>query len=273
MNDDFGDVIHSSIWEEEAADDNEFSAAVCRCRGYDVFGDLLGKASYVEYLFLLFKGERPSSTAADALELLMVALANPGPRDPSVHAAMAAGVGGSTSASVLTAALAVGAGSYGGGREVLLAMEAWQERGMALERWQSGLRSPPAPTRVEVWPEPEHPPGFAPHERRCPAPVLQTLARFAQRLPEGRVAWLAREREALEAAAGQPLAMTGVAAAVLADLGFSPGEGEMLTLLLRLPGAAVHALEQQRLGFRQFPFFALNLENDPGPRGQAKEQT
>ena len=34
--------------------------------------------------------------------------------------------------------------------------------------------------------------------------------------------------------------------------------------VLRLPGAAAHALEQQRQGFRQFPFFALDLQNDPG---------
>lgn len=29
----------------------------------------------------------------------------------------------------------------------------------------------------------------------------------------------------------------------------------MLYLLLRLPGAAVHALEQKRYGFKRFPFF------------------
>jgi citrate synthase len=66
-----------------------------------------------------------------------------------------------------------------------------------------------------------------------------------------------------------PLAMTGVAAAALIDLAFSPEQGEMLYLLSRLPGAAVHALEQQEYGWRRFPFFAngLKLENDPGPVG------
>jgi citrate synthase len=29
----------------------------------------------------------------------------------------------------------------------------------------------------------------------------------------------------------------------------------MLYLLLRLPGAAAHALEQKQLGFKRFPFF------------------
>ena len=39
----------------------------------------------------------------------------------------------------------------------------------------------------------------------------------------------------------------------------------MLLLLLRLPGAAVHALEQKDIGHKNFPFFRVELENDPGP--------
>ena len=49
--------------------------------------------------------------------------------------------------------------------------------------------------------------------------------------------------------------MSGVAAATCRDLGLNAEQGEMLYLLLRLPGAAVHALEQARLGFKRFPFF------------------
>jgi citrate synthase len=58
--------------------------------------------------------------------------------------------------------------------------------------------------------------------------------------------------------------MTGVAAAALLDLGFTPDQGEMLHLLLRLPGAAAHALEQKEQGHKSFPFFALDLQDDPG---------
>ncbi|SDY92707.1 citrate synthase [Collimonas sp. OK242] len=258
-------TIHSSIWQEEAEADNPFVAAACYCRGYDVYGDLLGKISYIEYLYLLFKGERPEPAAIAVLEILAVVLANPGPRDPSVHAAMAAGVGGSTAASVLMAALAVGAGSHGGAREVFLALEAWKNNGTELATWRSRLACPVAPTRLQVWPEPEHPPGFDPYGKRCANPVRQALAHLVEIMPAGCLAWLAQEREALETAAGHPLAMTGVAAAAFADLDFSASEGEMLTLLLRLPGAAAHALEQGKQGFRQFPFFELDLENDPGP--------
>ena len=264
MSDDFGQVIHSTIWQEEAEPYNPFTAQTCYCSGYDVYGDLLGKASYLEYLFLLFKGERPEKSSLAALEILAVALANPGPRDPSVHAAMAAGTSGSTAAATLMAALAVGAGSYGGAREVFLSMQAWEERGLDLAVWCASLQSPKPPSRMQIWPEIEHPAGFDPYSVQCASPVLQTLKKLAEILPSGCVSWLARERAALETAAAHPIAMSGVAAATLIDLHFNANEGEMLSLLLRLPGAAVHALEQKKQGFRQFPFFAVNLDNDPG---------
>ncbi len=265
MSDTFSQVIHSHIWEEQAEPDNPFAAATCHCRGYDVYGDLLGKAGYIEYLYLLFRGERPTKDAAAALNLLAIALANPGPRDPSVHAAMASGVGGSPASASLMAAIAVGAGSYGGAREVLLAMQNWIDCGTDLDKWKTCLSSPPAITPPIIWPTIEHAPGFDPHGVRCSTPVLQTLDHLCAPLPTGRIAWLASHRTQMETATGIPLAMTGVAAAALIDLGFSAAEGEMLTLLLRLPGAAVHALEQWQRGFRQFPFFELDLQNDPGP--------
>ncbi|WP_326860369.1 citryl-CoA lyase [Noviherbaspirillum sp.] len=235
-----------------------------------MYGDVLGKASYLEYFYLLFKGERPDKEALALLNALAVALANPGPRDPSVHAAMAAGVGGSTAASALMAALAAGAGSFGGGREVFLALEAWRERGNDLQAWIAGLSNPAQPTRMQVWPHPEHPPGFEPYGHECARPVIQTLTTLSNISPDGHASWLLRERPALERSAGRPLAMTGAAAAAFMDLRFSAEEGEMLTLLLRLPGAAAHALEQGRQGFRNFPFFSLDIENDP-KGGKAKD--
>jgi citrate synthase len=70
-------------------------------------------------------------------------------------------------------------------------------------------------------------------------------------------------RQQLEEAAGCPLAFSGVAAAALFDLGFAPEQAEMLYLLLRLPGAAVHSLEQEKLGWRKYPFFADGFKLNP----------
>lgn len=59
----------------------------------------------------------------------------------------------------------------------------------------------------------------------------------------------------MEETTGYPIAISGVAAAILNDLKFSEEQAEMLYLLLRLPGAAAHALEQKELDWTKYPFF------------------
>jgi citrate synthase len=255
-------AIRSRIWREEAEPDNPFAIRAAYCRGYDVYGEMLGQARWVEMLYLLFREEAPTAAQADLLEALAVALANPGPRDASVHAAMCGGVCGSTAASSLMAALAVGAGQFAGGHEVFLAMEGWVACGTNLDSWRKrldGLEEIPG----SIWPTPEHPPGFDPYGVSTPTSVKQTLSCLVQYSSGEYLAWLQQNISALETAAGCPLAMSGLAAAALTDSGFTPEQGEMLYLLLRLPGAAAHALEQQSFGYKKFPFGAVELESEP----------
>jgi len=262
MSDTHPNAIHSRIWREEPEPDNPFTTRAAYCRGFDVYGEMLGQARWVEMLFLLFRDEPPTASQADLLEALALALANPGPRDASVHAAMAGGVCGSTAASSLMAALAVGAGQLAGGREVFLAMENWAACGTGLDAWRDRL-----PTRTaspgSIWPVPEHTPGFDPHGTCTSTPVRQTLACLAGLSSGPYLGWLEQNLAALEAAAACPLALSGVAAAAFADLGFTPEQGEMLHLLLRLPGAAAHAVEQRQYGHKKFPFGNIELETDP----------
>lgn len=260
--------VHTRIWLEEPEPHNAFAARTARCHGYDVYGEMLGRARWVDMLYLLFRGEAPTPAQAQLLETLAVALANAGPRDPAVHAAMCAGVGGSVAAASLMAALAVGAGQYTGAREVFLAMQDWAHCGTDLARWRERLASPPA-TPVGVWPAPDHAPGFDPHGTAAATTVTQALQVMASIDAGPSLPWLAAHRRALEACTGLPLAMSGVAAAALHALGMDPDEGEMLMLLLRLPGAAAHALEQRRIGHKRFPFFRLELLDDPAREGAA----
>jgi citrate synthase len=254
------DVIHSRIWEEEPEPNNPFAAQRCYCAGYDVYGDLLEKAGWFEYLYLLFKGERPTGEQARMLEALAVALANPGPRDYSVRAAMNSIVSTSTNTSALMAALAVGSGNYHGGRELSNAVAIWREYGPDLERWRTRIGTPPDEEPIDVWKTPEHLPGFDPHGVACPLPVLQSLTHLAELSPSSsRLKWLASHRTMLEEIAGCPLGMVGVAAAALVDLDMDRDQAEMLFLMLRLPGAAAHALEQREYGVAKYPFFANGL--------------
>jgi citrate synthase len=255
--------MQSRIWLEEPEPNNAFACRAAYCHGYDVYGEMLGSAGWVEMLYLLFKGEAPSRAQASALEILAVSLANPGPRDASVHAAMCAGVGGSPAAAALMAALAVGAGAAGGSREVLLAMEAWAACGLAVEAWKLhwAKLAEPGAEALGIWPTAEHAPGFDPHGVSTATPVKQVLARLAALQPDSRCAWLQSNLTTLEQAACHPLSLVGVAAAAFTDLGLLPEDGEMLFLLLRLPGAAAHALEQRRSGHKQFPFYEIELED------------
>jgi citrate synthase len=267
---DTADVIHTKIWREEAEPDNPFAARAAYCHGYDVFGEMVGQARWVEMLFLLMRGERPEPAASELLEALAVALANPGPRDASIHAAMCGGVGGSTAAASLIAALSVGAGRYGGAREVFDAMTVWQQCGNNLAAWTDAARlaiSDP----IEVWPAREHAPGFDPHGVATAGTVLQLLKKLADISATPNLLWLHRNLAQVESSIGLPLATSGVAACALIDLGFTPAEGEMLFLMLRLPGAAAHALEQQRLGYKRFPFYPIELQDAPSAAPERKE--
>lgn len=258
--------IRTRIWREEPEPDNPFATRTACCHGYDVYGEMLGHARWVEMLYLLFRGEAPTSAQAELLEGLALALANPGLRDPSVHAAMCGGVGGSTAAACLIAALGVGAGGLSGGREIFLTMEVWNSCGADLCAWERRMAEP-VDTTASIWPTPEHAPGFDPHGVSTPTTVRQALACFAGMSEKALLPWLNANLAKLEAIVGRPLAMSGVAAAVFSDLGFTPEQGEMLHLLLRLPGAAAHALEQKHYGHKKFPFFAVELENDPAREG------
>ncbi|PIY03449.1 MAG: citryl-CoA lyase, partial [Gallionellales bacterium CG_4_10_14_3_um_filter_54_96] len=49
------DKIHTRIWREEPEPDNAFATRAAYCRGYDVYGEMLGQARWVEMLYLLFR--------------------------------------------------------------------------------------------------------------------------------------------------------------------------------------------------------------------------
>lgn len=262
--------IHTRIWQETPEADNPFATQVARCHGYDVYGAMLGRAGWADMVYLLFRGEAPQPWQARMMDMLAVAMANAGPRDPSVHAAMGGGIGGSPAASSLMAALAVGAGQSGGAREVFLAVRDWLDCGCDLKAWRERIATRPEPIE-DTWPTPEHAAGFDVNGVSTPLIVRQALEALARESQGPRLSWLQANRVMLEEAARLPLAMTGVAAAALADLGFLPAQAEMLFLLLRLPGAAAHVLEQEGTSYKNFPFYPIELEDDPARRGPTLE--
>lgn len=262
------ELINTKIWQELPAADNPFAADTSFCSGYDVYGDLLNHASWFEYLYLLLNLQKPQPWQSQLLEKVAIAIANPGIRDHSIRAAMCAGVGGSTSASALMAALSVGAGKLNGAREVFTLVKIWQQCGTNLSMWKEVIEKPAESKRATVWGEFEHMPGFDPHGVSCVNPVLQTLACLADIHSSGTLLWLKENRQQLEQYSNSPLSMSGVIATAFHDIGFDCEQAEMLYLFMRLPGAAAHSLEQKKLGWKKYPFFGpdLKITNDPGEK-------
>lgn len=50
-------AVRSRIWREEPEADNPFAARSAYCHGFDVYGEMLGQARWVEMLYLLFREE------------------------------------------------------------------------------------------------------------------------------------------------------------------------------------------------------------------------
>ncbi len=260
---------HSDIWQEEPEPENPFAAKACYCRGYDVYGDVIPNAGWFEYLLLLFKGEQPEKHETRLLEKLAMVLANPGPREASVRAAMNAGVAGTNHSSALMTALAVGGGQYGGSQELAICLKLWGECQFDFQKWCDRLSNPNDDERADIWLPIEHAPGFDPNGDTTPTPIIQSLEYLvALAPPNGALAWLDANRQGLELHVGYPLAMSGLAAAAMVDLGMNEDQGSMLYLFLRLPGAAVHALEQKRMGWKKFPYYGPAIELDESAADQ-----
>lgn len=283
------EAITSEFWNEIAQSDNPFTAQQIICCGYDVVNDLLPHANFIEYLYLLIKHDKPTAPQRQLLNAVAIALANPGPRDHGIRAAMSGAAGGSTMASCLMAALAVGAGNLGGSRELFLLMRSFEELQTNMQSWQRHidrqmmkLSSQTSLTDVDpdfetnaqdAWLALEHVAGFDPYGVSCPEPIMQCLDHFNRCGDFPSLQWLQQNRATLETQVGQPITLSFVVAAAFSDLEIEAEAAEMLHLLLRLPGAAAHTLEQRQRGWQDFPFYGdrLIVTNDPGQDHKTEE--
>ncbi len=247
----FAQHIATTIWEEVPSKANPYIASDARCQGY-ALTELVEKCSFIEVLFLIFRGELPNKAEAELLERLMIFLINPGPRHPATRAAMNAGVGKTEPEHILPIGLTILSGSYLGAGEI--------EGGMRFLHEHAGK---PADQVVEMLLEtsacPEKgdwhvTPGFGsrygsidimPNEMACYLAdlnenwkILRWGCEFSRLLSSHQMGWLT----------------TGLAAAAFADLGFEPRLGAGLFQLLNAPGLLAHGVEQANKPMTAMPF-------------------
>ena len=109
----FAEKLTTLIWQEVPSERNPYSAVTCHCHGYDI-AELIEKCTFIDVLYLLFRGELPNREQAKLLQQLMVALINPGPRHPATRAAMIAGAGKTDLSHLLPISLSILGGQHRG---------------------------------------------------------------------------------------------------------------------------------------------------------------
>lgn len=228
------------IWLEEPSEQNPYIAKRARCHGYDLL-DLMRQCTFVEVMYLLFRGELPSREAGVLLEQLMIGLINPGPRHPATRAAINAGIGKTLPEHILPISLQVLGGKYLGAGSV----------DEAMRFIRSNIKKSPtdvAKVQLESYSPPEEGDvslvaGFGSYygdtdlQTAQVADQLRTLpgdhqaldwgCEFAAAIAAQKMGWLAQ----------------GLAAAVFCDLGFQPRAGAGLYQLLSAPGLLAHGVE------------------------------
>ncbi len=240
----------TSIWREVPASGNPYLAESCRCRGYDLVA-LLEKRSFVDVLYLLFRGELPTTSQARLLEGLMIGCINPGPRYPATRAAMNAGVARTHTAHILPIGLQAAGGAHLGGGEVISAMRFFlanrehdpvslAKRALESTPPESGDRHPLPGFGTRFGGRDPMPAQLARHLMSCSedTTTLQWGEHLVSALDSSPVGWL----------------NTGVVAATLTDLGFEPREGAGLFQLLVAPGLLAHGLELANKPVTSMPF-------------------
>lgn len=246
----FAERPETEIWHEHASANNPYLTETCRCHGYELF-ELIQCRSFVDVFYLLFRGELPSSKQARLLEILMIALINPGPRNPATRAAMNAGIGRTRPVHTLPIALTVLGGTENAG-EIEKAMMFIIEN----------LSSDPQETAKRLTSQSSKPsqgdwriaPGFGSHFGGID-PIPSQIANLLIKQSDSNDAlnWCMQFSQTLNTY-GMGWLISGVAAATFCDLGMKPRAGGGLFQLLCAPGLLAHGLEQSDKAITGMPF-------------------
>lgn len=247
-------AIKTRIWKEESVAGNEFAPEQSYLYGQNFFSDLAEKQSYLALTFLHLNGQLPTAHQEKWLGFLLNLSANPGIRDEASLVAMNTAIGSPPSVNSVLAGLMARSGINRGAQ--------WIERVMdnllLAEREGTSLAS------------------FRPHNG------LGRHYDDADHRATAAIPWLkasscwGKHSELLESQAThqETILLEGLIAAGLLDLGFSPAAGAVLFLLAAGPALAAYAIEQQALGYKNFPhYFAPGHYFHSGARPDQEHET
>ena len=250
----FSTKVNTRVCQEIADPENPYLAQRVLCHGYDVL-DLMERRSLVEVIYCLLKGELPSAEQAQQLQQTLILLANPGPRHAGVRAVMNASVSKTEPLHFLPIGLALMGGEQLGAAEVRNAIK-FLRRNM---RHDPGARAAEFTEEISRQPRQDG-------ENSTPAPgfgscfggvdgfTRTAAARLHQSFPRNEaLAWGMAFAAGLEGA-NAGWRMTGLAAAMFTELGFTPNVGACLFQLASSPGLLAHGIELTGKPLTDMPF-------------------
>jgi citrate synthase len=214
-------------------------------RGRDLAGDLMGRLSFTEYFHLLLTGREPSDDERFFLDLLLVSIAEHGLMPSNIAARM------TLAADPESLQGAVAAGILGAGPVILGAAE---DCALLLAAMHAEGRDPTQVAR-DIHAAGGKVPGFGHPLHRPVDPRAERILELADvRGVSGPHVALARGlRNAVAETWGKPLTLNVSLpiAAVMLDLGYSPGVVRAVPILARTASLLAHLAEEQEqpIGF------------------------
>jgi citrate synthase len=246
-------VAHTEtrIWQEIPSKNNPYITESSNCHGYSL-QELMKKRSYIDVVYLLFRGDLPTKEEHKLLEHLMIGLINPGPRHPATRAAMLAGVGKTEPSHILPIALTVLGGDHLGASEIEPAMRFLRKsRKHDPHEIACDLIKNIQPNNESDW---HITAGFG---NRYGGIDIQSTKLAEQLLTlEGKLETLQWAHDFSKKINDYNLGWlpTGLTAAVLTDLGFNPRAGAGLFQLFCAPGLLAHGVELANKPVTAMPF-------------------
>ena len=250
----FTDKVKSKICQEIPAPANPYIADRVLWHGYDVI-ELMRHRSLIDVIFLLMKGELPNALQAGQLEQTLILLANPGPRHSATRSVMNASVSKTNPEHFLPIGLSLLGGEYLGAAEVRDAIKFLRRNMRKDPQHLAGELCHAKAGISQAEGEDNRPaPGYGTHYSGIDSYARSAAAQLASSFPDNEaLAWGMQFAKALETMPAGWL-LTGVAAAMFVELGFTPHAGAGLYQLAACPGLLAHGIELSGKPITAMPF-------------------
>jgi citrate synthase len=236
--------LAADYWRTDIID---ITPGVVRVRGYPI-EQLIGQISFPQMIWLMLRGELPSTGQAALLEAALVASVDHGPHAPSIAIArMAVSCGLPLNGAMASALNTLDDVHGGAGQQAVELFHAIDEArsGMPLAEAVAGQLDLFTATHGKFIPGFGH--RFHPVDPRAPRLLSLVDAAAATGTIDGKFARIARSIEAeLKARKGKmiPMNIDGATAVIYAELGFAPPLARGIFCLSRAVGILSHAWEQ-----------------------------